>query len=140
MNVLVPFDGSENSMRAVQYALNVAKKHSNISVTLLAVACPKFEYLRSEVFDPVAFQETCKDAYRKDMEVARKLFNDAGLEVEEVILTGDPADTIVDFAHERKFDKIIMGSRGMGALKSLVLGSVAYKVLGKVNIPVTIIK
>lgn len=140
MKVLVPVDGSENSMRAVKYALNVAQKHSNVEVTLLAVACPKMDLLLNESFDPVQFQETCKDAYRKDMAEAAKLFRDAGLDVQEVILTGDPADIIIDYARDRQVDKIVMGSRGMGALKSLIPGSVAYKVLGKVDVPVTIVK
>lgn len=140
MKILVPTDGSENATRAVEYALNIAKKHSSVSVTLLAVACPRMDMIVGESFDPVRFQQACKDAYNEDMDKAAKLFKDAGLEVEEVILTGDPGDIIVNYAIDQKVDKIVMGSRGMGALKSLILGSVAYKVLGKVKVPVTIVK
>lgn len=140
MRILVPIDGSENATRAVEYALNIAKRHSSVRVTLLAVACPKIDMLLNESFDPVKFQQVCQEAFSEDMDKAAKLFEDAELEVEKVILTGDPGDMIVDYANDQKVDKIIMGNRGMGALKSLILGSVAYKVLGKVKVPVTIVK
>lgn len=55
----------ENAMRAVEYALNITKKHSNVDVTLLAVACPRIDMLLNESFDPVKFQEACKDAPEK---------------------------------------------------------------------------
>ena len=140
MKILVPIDGSENATRAVEYALNITKKHSSARVTLLAVACPKIDMLFNESLDPVKFQQVCKETFSEDMDKAAQLFEDAGLEVEKVILTGDPGDMVVDYANDQKVDKIIMGNRGMGALKSLILGSVAYKVLGKVKVPVTIVK
>lgn len=44
MKVLVPVDGSENSMRAVSYAMKIAKTHSKVEVTLHAVACVYANY------------------------------------------------------------------------------------------------
>jgi len=68
------------------------------------------------------------------------MFTDAELDVEDVILGGDPATIIIDYINEHGLDRVIMGSRGQGSIKGLILGSVAYKVLGKVKVPVTIIK
>jgi len=74
------------------------------------------------------------------LEKARNAFINEGLPVQTELLEGEPADTIIKYALEQKIDNIIIGQRGLGALKSFVLGSVSQKVLHNANIPVTIIK
>ncbi|TYO94731.1 universal stress protein [Desulfallas thermosapovorans] len=123
MHVLVPVDGSDNAMRAVHYTVKLAGENPNIQVTVISVIHP--------------FTESHAGIA---LEKARNAFMDAGLTVQIALMEGEPADTIIQYANEHDVDHIIMGSRGMGALKSMVLGSVSYKVLGKSDIPVTIIK
>ena len=53
---------------------------------------------------------------------------------------GHPADEIASFAEHGKFDLVIMGSRGQGALTNLVLGSVAMKVLARCAVPVLLVR
>ncbi|AGL02741.1 universal stress protein [Desulfoscipio gibsoniae] len=123
MNVLVPVDGSDNAMRAVIYAVFLAKENPNTQVTILS-AIPPFTETRAGMA----------------LEKARHAFVDAGLTVDAALVEGEPADTIIKYAQEHNMDNIIIGHRGMGALKSMVLGSVSQKVLSKSNKPVTIIK
>ncbi|WP_347488194.1 universal stress protein [Desulfoscipio sp. XC116] len=123
MNILVPVDGSDNAMRAVNYAVNLARENPKNQVTVISVIQP--------------FTETHAGIA---LEKARNAFSEAGLIAETVLMEGEPADTIIRYAHEHNMDNIIIGNRGMGALRSMVLGSVSYKVLGKSNKPVTIIK
>ncbi|MCG8400035.1 MAG: universal stress protein [Firmicutes bacterium] len=141
MKILLPVDGSANSMRAIEHTLNIAKKHSEAKVTLLTVAC--MHVFRTYDYNLVNLEnlhEKCISSWRPVLEEAQKMFVDAGLQVESVIVNGDPADVISQYAEENQMDRLIMGSRGLGGFKGLILGSVAYKVLSKVNIPVTIIK
>ncbi len=141
MKVLVPVDGSEYSMRAVEYALTMAKSHPETKVTLLTVACA--ELSKTYDFNLMNIEELykqCIDTWRPILNKAKKMFTDAELDVEDVILGGDPATIIIDYINEHGLDRVIMGSRGQGSIKGLILGSVAYKVLGKVKVPVTIIK
>jgi nucleotide-binding universal stress UspA family protein len=56
------------------------------------------------------------------------------------ICIGDPATTIVELARKRKCTQIVMGNRGHGALKGLLLGSVAMKVVQLSDAPVTLVK
>jgi nucleotide-binding universal stress UspA family protein len=65
---------------------------------------------------------------------------DAGLSCNVHIEPGDAAQTIVEVAQRRDCTRIVMGSRGLGSIGNLVLGSVAYKVLQLAPIPVTLVK
>ncbi|KJS11491.1 MAG: hypothetical protein VR67_13245 [Peptococcaceae bacterium BRH_c8a] len=141
MKVLVPVDGSEYSMRAVEYARNMAQKHPETKVTLLTVACAELSKAYDfNLLNIEGVYQQCIDTWRPVLDDAKKMFTDAELEVEDIILGGDPATIIVDYVSDQGFDRVIMGSRGQGSIKGLILGSVAYKVLGKVKVPVTIIK
>ena len=150
MKVLVPVDGSDNSMRAVNYALGMAKKNPETKFTLLAVATMRMEELLanlsklqrhdSELVNFTELQKQLEEAPKSVLENVKALFEESGIQVETVMLVGDPANRIIQYIADKGFENIIMGSRGMGVLKSAILGSVAYKVLAKTNIPVTIIK
>jgi len=150
MKVLVPIDGSDNSMRAVNYALGMAKKNPDTKFTLLAVATMRMEELLanlsklqkhdSELVNFTELQKQLEEAPKSVLENVKALFEESGIQVETVMLVGDPANRIIQYITDKGFENIIMGSRGMGVLKSAILGSVAYKVLAKTNIPVTIIK
>ena len=140
MKILVPVDGSENSMRAASYTLKMAKAHTNLEVTLLAVAC-LYSYYNSEiVLDKNVINEECRQQFALILENAKTIFSDQGVSVNAVLMQGDPASVLINYVEKNGIDKIIIGSRGLGLLKSAILGSVTYKVLHNVKIPVTVIK
>ena len=56
------------------------------------------------------------------------------------IVPGHPAETIVDVAKKHDCTRVVMGTRGLGTIDGLVLGSVAYKVLHLSPVPVTLVK
>lgn len=140
MKVLVPVDSSENSMRAVSYAINTAKTHPHAEITLIAVACLFTNYIGENVLTLDEINVDCQNRYSSILEDAKKLFAEEGISVKTVLLQGDPAEAIIHFVENNDISKVIMGSRGMGPLKAAVLGSVTYKVLHNVKIPVTVIK
>ncbi|MGA1296613.1 MAG: universal stress protein [Burkholderiaceae bacterium] len=71
---------------------------------------------------------------------ARKLLDKAGVEHELVIRTGHVAQEIVDQADQGKFDLIVMGHKGRSALRDLLIGSVAQRVLALAKTPVLLVK
>lgn len=123
MKVLVPTDGSNNAMEAIYFAIALAEENPKTQVTVISVMAP-FSESRAGVA----------------LEKARNAFISAGLPVKTVLLEGEPADSIIKYAQEQGIEHIIMGSRGMGALRGMVLGSVSQKVLLNTGIPLTIIK
>jgi nucleotide-binding universal stress UspA family protein len=58
----------------------------------------------------------------------------------EHLRQGEVAQTIAQVADSQGMDEVVMGTRGMGALGTLLLGSVAYRVVHLVHVPVTLVK
>jgi nucleotide-binding universal stress UspA family protein len=71
---------------------------------------------------------------------AKSLLDRSGVPHVAKVAVGAPAETIVAYVEDHAIDCIVMGTRGMGALKNFLLGSVAAKVVGSVEVPVTLVK
>jgi|SRR6266487_3928561 len=72
-----------------------------------------------------AYKNEGQDILSKCSEIAKE----KGLTVNTILLQGNPASKILDFSKKKKCDTIIMGSRGMGKFKELILGSVSSKIV-----------
>lgn len=140
MKVLVPYDGSEASQNAAQYALKLAQGHSNIEVTILTVACNDAPFARDFVANPIEVLQACQEFFRGSLEKAKSMFEAGGIKVNTVMATGDVAESIINAVKKQGFDKVVMGRRGLSALTGFVLGSVSSKVLANVDVPVTLVK
>ena len=132
--ILVAYDGSDYSMRALNEAISLAKKFSG-SVTLLHV-----------FWEPVAARRV-EGTEVRDQPVIR-LMGDAekalkASNVKHELRSENSSqipDTILKVAKEGGFDTIAMGSRGMGGAKAWLLGSVSSKIAAESEIPVIITK
>lgn len=141
MKILVPVDGSDNSIRAAEYAAKLAESHAANEITLLTVACYGEPMAMSETF--VTFQQysdSCIIENKAKSDAAKQIFDQKNLPVKAEVIAGDPADTILAYVEKHGMEKIIMGSRGLGNFKGMLLGSVSHKILNLAKIPVTIIK
>jgi nucleotide-binding universal stress UspA family protein len=127
-SILVPVDGSDNSYRALDSALLLSEKlGSNITVVNVTEQVPithiESEKLLSELLE----------AYRKEnqeiLSKCSKIAAEKGLSIKTLLLQGNPASVILDYSKKEKFDLLIMGSRGMGKFKQLILGSVSSKIV-----------
>lgn len=127
-NILVPVDGSDNSYRALDAALILSEKlGSNITVIHVMEQFPithiGSEKLLSEVLE--AYKKENQDILSKCTEIAIQ----KGLTIKTLLLEGNPASVILDYSKKEKFDLLIMGSRGLGKFKELILGSVSGKIV-----------
>lgn len=127
-NILVPVDGSDNSYRALDAALLLSEKlSSNITVIHVMEQFPithiGSEKLLSEVLE--AYKKENQDILSKCSEIATQ----KGLTIKTLLLQGNPASVILDYSKKEKFDLLIMGSRGLGKFKELILGSVSGKIV-----------
>lgn len=139
--LLIPVDGSENAARAVQYALKLAKENKAIELHLVTVHPEPAIYGEIQVY---VSKERMEELQRKHSEDAlgppTEAAKSAGVPYTSEILVGDTAQMIVNKANEIHADGIVMGTRGMGVIGNLVMGSVATKVIHLANIPVTLVK
>jgi nucleotide-binding universal stress UspA family protein len=137
MKVLVPTDGSEHSMKAVQRALELAETQK-AQVTLMSVAYYHADYLEGM---PPNIQDKLEDEAKAALKKAKALFEAKNIPVETVLQAGlVPANLIIQKAQEGKFDRIIMGSTGMNALERIIMGSTASKVVAHAPCEVTVVR
>ncbi len=138
--ILVPIDGSANSTHAVQYLIDRRANLTATEIHLLNVQLPirSGESASETVLQGIRqIQDT---AAAGALEEARRLLDRAGIAYRCNIKVGEAAETIAHYAHECGCDSIVMGTRGLGSIKSLVLGSVATKVIHLADVPVTLVK
>ena len=134
MKVLVPTDGSEHAMGAVQRAVEMAEK-LGAAVTLLAV-------VQVSDFDDMTpnIREKVEREAREVLEKARALLAAKNLPVTTALEKGlVPANNILRKAEEEKFDRIVMGSTGSTGLVRILMGSTAAKVVAHAPCEVTIV-
>jgi len=140
MKILLPVDGSEHSVRAAQHVINALKDASRYTLLLLNVQEPidapeVRSHMRASEIE--AMQETRGgDA----LAPARAVLDAAGIAYTPTVLIGPVAETVAGFAEQEGCDKIVMGTRGLGALGSMLMGSVATGVLELTHLPLTLVK
>jgi nucleotide-binding universal stress UspA family protein len=139
-HILVPIDGSALSVQAVEAAARLAQR-SGGSLTLLTAVEPP-EAARAYVSD-AALQEVRRGlslAAGKLLEQAASRLTPLQLPVEKRIVEDSPVAAITAEANQG-YDLIVMGSRGLGVqtAERTFLGSVAQRVLHRVNCPVLIL-
>ncbi len=138
--ILIPVDGSESSARAVKAAIKAAKDFGGASLHLLNVHPPIVSGNVKRFFSPEAINDYYQDEGRSALLPAKALLDEASLPYTEEVAVGHIAPTIAEYAKKKQCDLIIMGTRGLGSVTGLVLGSIAVKVISLVDIPVVLIK
>lgn len=134
--LLVPIDGSEHSLRALVHALKRAASNAGTRIVLLNVQPPLPESLfvtRSMIAEHRAAM--AKEALARALRMLRR----HGVDAEILARVGEPGETIAKVARQMHCDGIVLGSRGLGNLKGLLLGSVTTKVIHLARVPVTVI-
>ena len=137
--VLVPVDGSDNYLRALDAALLLSEKIGAEVTAIHVMEDIPILHIQSE-----KLLRELVDAYKKETQQILSKCSDIatrkGLSITTKLLQGNVGSTILDFCEREKYDVIIMGSRGMGKFKELVLGSVSNKVVHHSSCPVMIIR
>ncbi|MBI5146202.1 MAG: universal stress protein [Thaumarchaeota archaeon] len=133
VKILVPLDGSKNSLRALDTAI-LLFKNQNVIIT-------GFHVIRF----PVMFSKEIRKQYITNahniMKVALKHTKQHGVRfVDKIQYDGYIGNTIVKFAQDHKFNLIIIGSRGPNPIAEMFLGSVANYVINKAKMPVLLVK
>ena len=139
--LLIPVDSSDNAMRALEYAIRLAKEHGPMELVIVYAHEPPIIYGEIEIYLP---EEKAKELLRKHSEdilrPAIEKAKGAGVTFTSQVLIGNIPKSIVSCAETLACDGIVMGTRGMSAIGNLVMGSVATKVIHLTRLPVTLVK
>jgi len=132
-NILVPVDGSGPSGKALKLAVDIAEKYdANLSVLLVA----------SHEIDKELQNFTNHEYSLKDNNAAKTVSEQMGkstingmvnmlkttVVIKPVVLFGNPATQIVEYSMENNVDMVVMGNRGLGDIKGMMMGSISRKV------------
>lgn len=146
MKILVCTDGSEKSVKAVKKAAFISEHLDEVSVTLIhvyyldtAIISPHADgYVTGEILQRIDGEK--KTEGEKILEEAARIFEEKNIKVNKLLAKGHPATTIVEAAAKGNFDLVVIGSRGLGGLKKLLLGSVSNAVAQEAESTVMIVK
>lgn len=140
MKVLIPFDGSAHAEHALAHALKAYPNASEQDLLLLNVQHPVV-YGEVAIYIPAdKLEAMARDAASRALDVAKPILERAGRKASRHMEIGAIAESIAAIAKRHQADVIVMGTRGMGAIGTFVIGSVASKVVHLVDVPVTLVK
>ncbi|THG36783.1 universal stress protein [Adlercreutzia caecimuris] len=152
--ILVPYDKSEPAQHALTAALELAAGVPDAQITVLSVVdwhdfnaetfkiASRMSGVMGDAMDMNVMAEVESEAIKADTDaiaesIAPLVGDAAGVGI--AVVNGSPHDSITAYADEGAYDCIVMGHRGLGAVRGM-LGSVCYSVLHKTNVPVLIVK
>ena len=141
-HILVPVDGSETSLSAVEKAIGLAKAFDS-EVTAIYVIDPyPFTGVGTEfAYGQDQYLAVAKAEAATSLEAARATLQDAGVNAGALVVDGHSVHrSILETAQSIGADLIVMGSHGRRGIEKLVLGSVTQRVLGDTHLPVLVVR
>jgi len=138
--ILVPVDGSSNADRAVQHVISLARTNPAREIVLLNVQAP-VDAWEARSFLKTSEIEALQESRGGDaLASARALLDAAQVRYTPLVLLGPVPETIARAALEQGCDGIVMGTRGLGAVAGVLLGSVTSRLIHLADVPVTLVK
>jgi len=143
-SIMVALDGSSHSDKALQSAIELAKRCNAKIVLFHALQQTPLSGNYAAMVAKAARKAYAKIAREQADEIlarARKAAKAGGLEkIEQVVREGDPAKIVVKRAKKLDVDLLVVGTRGLTGIKGITLGSVAHKVTAAAHCPVLVVK
>jgi nucleotide-binding universal stress UspA family protein len=136
--ILVPLDGSKNSIRGLDEAISLARACQGTITALYIKTVPGIYAIH-----PLGFMSLNQVTEAKKFLISAKTrAAKKGILLSHKIIGGEPGFDIVRFAHNKKnkIDMIVIGARGRGIVKEIFLGSVSNYVVHKSKLPVLVVK
>lgn len=140
MKILIAIDGSPAALEAARHGLQLARDGLRARFVLATVQDPTYLYEMVLAPDAEVLERVSGAVGDRALADAEALFDAAGVAYEREIGSGAAAPTLVEIAERHGCAAIVMGARGMGALRAALLGSVSQGVLQRAAVPVTIVK
>jgi nucleotide-binding universal stress UspA family protein len=137
---LVPVDGSPDALRALAHVLSELRDRPGAHVHVLNVQPPPIHPWPGKLVSPDVIEEELRREGEMIVQAAHAAASDSGIRCTCHVRIGQTADEIAACAVEQHCDAIVMGTRGLGRVAGLVLGSVASKVVHLATLPVTLVK
>jgi len=136
--ILLAVDGSEHAVRAAKVAVEMAHCMKSAELRVVVAYDPIPPFL-GEPNLQLAIDARLNEA-QGILKKAVGLVGNSHIDVHTELIEGNPAEAIIEVAKTRNSDVIVMGSRGLGRLAGLLLGSTSQKVVSHAPCPVLIVR
>ena len=140
IKILLPTDGSPNSLDAVHHALHLVSCGLKARFVIANVQSPANLYEMVVAHDPSVIQRVSEAAAHDLMRPALKLLQAAGLQPELATASGDTAHLLLEILENHGCQAVIMSARGVSESDDNSPGSVAQSLLDTCPVPVTVVK
>ena len=139
LRVLVPADGSEPARRATLHVLHLAARGLSVEVHLLNVR-PAVRGVAASLVSAGDLEDYHREEGMKALAESMKLVEAAGLKPHAHVCVGESGEMILAFARRLNCEQIVMGTRGLGPVTQMLLGSVAHHDVAGTPGPVTLVR
>ncbi len=139
--IVIGYDGSESSKKALLKAIELSKE-MNAELHIIGVVRP-FEFFAIDYIPPEEIEEYEKEEISKEekfLKEASELAEKEGVKPFLKVMEGEPAEELMTYADENNCDLIIVGHRGVGGFKRMLLGSTASNLVKYANQSVLVVK
>ncbi len=134
--ILVAIDGSESAKKAFAKSIYLAQKCNSKLDVVHVVSCD----LGGDSATTFELIDEFKTKGKKMLGEYKIQAAKSNVPAEITVTQGDPAQVIIELAKTKKYDLIIMGTRGKSALQELLIGSVSQKVMHHASCPVMVVR
>lgn len=139
MKILVAIDGSQAALHALAHAIALIRAGLQAHLVLATVQAPTFVY-ETLAPSPTVLDRLTGAAGARNLEEAEKMCREQSIAYSREIGSGEAARTLLNMATTHACDEIMMGARGLGAVRGILLGSVSQEVLRSSHLPVTVVR
>ena len=137
--ILIATDGSKSAEDAAYLGIKFARQYDAKVYAVYVISITTYDTVCLDESWSIEHCEECeKTGHRATSSVVEKA-KFAGLEAESVILKGNTAEKILDFADEHDIDLVVVGSLGKSGIEHFALGSVSEKVVRHAKVPVLVV-
>jgi nucleotide-binding universal stress UspA family protein len=139
--IVLGYDGSESSKKALEKSVELAKE-MGAELHIIGVVRP-FEFFAIDYIPPEEIEEYEKEEISKEekfLKEAKEIAEKEGVEPKLKVMEGEPAEELMTYADENNCDLIIVGHRGVGGFKRMLLGSTANNLVKYANQSVLVVK
>ncbi len=133
--IVLAVDGSAHSLGAASWVADTGALATPRVVHVLHVS----PMLGRTGFSAVDFEQENRESARLAFEGARRILDGRADEIHDHWLRGDAADSIAGFAAEHGADLVVLGAKGMGAIKAALTGSVVSRVVAQSSVPTIVV-
>ncbi len=145
-NILVPYDGSEYSQKALKISINMARAFGSsvylVNVVDVTTVSPPGQIRSKETRKSLEqIKNSIKASAETHLQKIQKDYNNSGIIMKGLVLEGDVSSKLLKFIQDNNIDLVIIGSKGLSGISKIkTLGSVSRKVSELAKCPVMIIR